>query len=796
MPVYLRLPLLIVFSITSLSNSGRKGFRSNSAIDLQAAQRAKARAQYSALARTKIQSGTASLPRPRKSPDTVVTASPERVSRTRNRTSQSQPTSRSGSPSSRLAYIYQRATDHDSPRPRRLSSGIPRSTQGSRDTSRETSPNRGSSLSRFRRGSDRPPLSPASRPVLAQKILQQSREAENALADAFNDSTEHYRSPRKSGMRSLDNHSDESETSSVCSERSFDSFKRPSDSYSWSGSQQRLSSRDLWEPSRDINEIIALCASTNWQERKDGLLSLQYYLSSEIKLTPGELKHLTEIFTRMFMDSHTKGLSVFLDTLHEVIKIHKHELHFWIYVLLQRVFLKIGTETLNSIQSKLMTTLDIIRNSFPINLLISNVYRFLIDATQTPNARVKTVVLTFLTSLCNNADAVQFVSQPPANQALQKIITYAQDTKSVEIRNAAKMCIVAMWNCNTPQVTMMLAELPKEQQDLASNVVHSHMRKSSTGSEPGSPLVLGSPKPLSPGTSPLRDGLDQEEIYRSLRKTTAEIQNYSFETLGSKLDRDRDTTSQDSGISQMSIGNDIKNDIGILEERLEDLSIKPHFNIRSGARSLPYTTVNGVTETDSNGCRSLGEIKDSEHIVTSIIENCVVDVPTPKEEKRKLLAQLIDLIKLGQTEHIKQNFKKILRILIDNLNEIDTPTQVIVLQILTAIFQSPDMKQCWCNFVELLTLRVLKAHCDEKREVVKEAETTAAAMSVCPFNTIVSTLAPLIRTSPYPSILGAIKMLTKMIETNPTEVTDEHLIQIMPGLIKVLYFLQMIDTCP
>lgn len=57
---------------------------------------------------------------------------------------------------------------------------------GSRDTSRETSPNRGSGItSRFRRGSDRPPLSPATRPVLAQKILQQSREAENALADAF-----------------------------------------------------------------------------------------------------------------------------------------------------------------------------------------------------------------------------------------------------------------------------------------------------------------------------------------------------------------------------------------------------------------------------------------------------------------------------------------------------------------------------------------------------------------------------------------------------------------------------------
>lgn len=30
-------------------------------------------------------------------------------------------------------------------------------------------------------------------------------------------------------------------------------------------------------------------------------------------------------------------------------------------------------------------------------------------------------------------------------------------------------------------------------------------------------------------------------------------------------------------------------------------------------------------------------------------------------------------------------------------------------------------------------------------------------------------------------------MLTKMIEANPKDVTDEHLKQIMPGLIKVFY---------
>ncbi|KAK9712512.1 CLASP N terminal [Popillia japonica] len=243
------------------TDSAKKGFRSNSAIDLQAAQRAKARAQYAAMARHKVTSGTASLPRPRKSPEVSSSVqSPEQSGRRRSRSSgvsHSQPTSRSGSPSARLPYMYSRCNEGDSPRPRRLSSGIPRSTTGSRDTSRETSPTRTSSMSRYRRANDRPPISPAARPVMAQKILQQSREAENALADALTfdqiDAGEHHRLKEylsRKGMRSLENHSDDSETSSVCSERSFDSYRRASDSYSWSGSQQRLSSRDVWEPCR------------------------------------------------------------------------------------------------------------------------------------------------------------------------------------------------------------------------------------------------------------------------------------------------------------------------------------------------------------------------------------------------------------------------------------------------------------------------------------------------------------------------------------------------------------------
>jgi len=63
-------------------------------------------------------------------------------------------------------------------------------------------------------------------PVMAQKMLQKSREAESALADALTfDSIDSYtRIPGNKG-----DHSDDSENSSICSERSIDGFRRASD---------------------------------------------------------------------------------------------------------------------------------------------------------------------------------------------------------------------------------------------------------------------------------------------------------------------------------------------------------------------------------------------------------------------------------------------------------------------------------------------------------------------------------------------------------------------------------------
>lgn len=91
-------------------------------------------------------------------------------------------TSRSTSPSSRL---YSMSTLRQTGTIPKKTPVIPRSLVNSR----ETSPTRNGMHQTVRRlgyprRPERPPIIP-SRPVLAQKMLQQSREAETALADAL-----------------------------------------------------------------------------------------------------------------------------------------------------------------------------------------------------------------------------------------------------------------------------------------------------------------------------------------------------------------------------------------------------------------------------------------------------------------------------------------------------------------------------------------------------------------------------------------------------------------------------------
>ncbi|XP_022240538.1 CLIP-associating protein 1-B-like isoform X6 [Limulus polyphemus] len=513
--------------------------------------------------------------------DNTLTAltSPERLGRSRAKgASQSQPSSRSGSPSSRLSYnTYQEAGS--SGRVRRKS-GIPMAT----GTSRETSPTRSLHGGHERRLSgsyrSRPFLGAGERhhpttiitsaPVMAEKILQQSKEAESAMADALVSDGVNYdpyiRISSRRRFSAFDDQSDESETSSVCSDRSFSSY----------------GGRHI----DDVPEIIYNLGSIHWSERKEGLIGLCALLRSSRMLSLEELKRVTDIFTKMFMDPHTKVFTLFLDALHELIHVHQLDLHGWLYILLTRLFVKSGTDTVTSVQTKIKKTLDLIRDSFPSDDLFHIIIRFLNDPTQTPNNKVKMTVLHFLHSLLRIMDPNEFSSSShETKQAITKIISWTADPKNNDLRKFAQDVIIGLFNVNTPEFSMLLNQLSKSYQDSAFKLLSSRRRGSMDSNSafnmrsPPSPITatLHSPNTAArynrsrSGTPQDHllsyedtESLNPEEIYNSLKMTSAEIQKYSLDTyekdFNSKDGRQkikdawiRDSVSQDSGISQSSV---------------------------------------------------------------------------------------------------------------------------------------------------------------------------------------------------------------------------------------------------
>eukprot|EP00092_Neocalanus_flemingeri_P004447 GFUD01004782.1.p1 GENE.GFUD01004782.1~~GFUD01004782.1.p1 ORF type:complete len:1502 (+),score=448.94 GFUD01004782.1:193-4698(+) len=778
---------------SSLSNGSPRHTppgRSNSAIDATAARRASVRQQYSQRGRL------GQIARPRKSSEAgpgggLPSGTPDRNGRPRSRAggvSQSQPGSRSASPSSIKSYhtyLDNPSTPYSSATVGRASarkrSGIPRST----GTSREASPNRyGLTPGRGARGvgvgSARPPI----KPLITEKILRQSREAESALADAL-------KSPRKRStglaIEGFDN-SDESETSSLCSEKSFDYGRgRPSD---------------------DITDIIANCASTHWADRKDGLIGLMSYFREGRMLSGSELRRVTDIFTKMFMDAHTKVFALFLETLCELVSSHKADLYDWLYILLTRLLNKLGADLLGSVVQKINRTLDVVRESFSYEEQLAVIFKFLVDQTQTPNSKVKLATLQYLKSLVTLVESADIPINKDSEMALAKIITWTSEPKSGDIRRAAHQALVSMFNTHTPQMTQIVAKLPQVYQDNAAELLDKHLLPGESPLKPAGPSPM-KPRSLQPQPNTNRprqsphkaldpddsENMNPDEVNKSLRLTANAIQNYSFD----KVDKLSDISipnwdladEKDSGISQVSADG-----LGIagLEEKLAMMDI--HSGLEGVGRVASGRGTRGPQAMDdmlygnsdniSQGDRASRDKSEDKTLVQDMITTLqAVKVGGQSMERRQCMSQLIRMSRSGSTSGLNEHFRTVLRVLLENLEDSEGSTRALVFGVLTEMLKQESLQSGFHGFTELVILKVLQAHKDQEKDVVRAAESCAATMAgVLPAEMVVRVLNPIVKTGDFPVNQAAIKMLTKLVEKQTPESVEVHLAEMMPGLLK------------
>ncbi|XP_044108739.1 CLIP-associating protein 2 isoform X31 [Neovison vison] len=764
-------------------------------------------------------------------------------SRGRSRTkmvSQSQPGSRSGSPGrvltttalSTVSSGVQRVLVNSASAPKRSkiprsqgcsreaspsrlsvarSSRIPRpsvsqgcSREASRESSRDTSPVR--SFQPLGPGYGISQSSRLSSSVSAMRVLNTGSDVEEAVADAL-------KKPARRRYESYGMHSDDdanSDASSACSERSYSSRNGSIPTY--------------MRQTEDVAEVLNRCASSNWSERKEGLLGLQNLLKNQRTLSRVELKRLCEIFTRMFADPHGKRVfSMFLETLVDFIQVHKDDLQDWLFVLLTQLLKKMGADLLGSVQAKVQKALDVTRESFPNDLQFNILMRFTVDQTQTPSLKVKVAILKYIETLAKQMDPGDFINSSETRLAVSRVITWTTEPKSSDVRKAAQSVLISLFELNTPEFTMLLGALPKTFQDGATKLLHNHLRNTGNGTQGsmGSPLTRPTPRSpanwSSPLTSPTNtsqntlspsafdydtENMNSEDIYSSLRGVTEAIQNFSFrsqEDMNEPLKRDSKKDDSDSmcggpGMPDPRAGGDATDSSQTALDNKASLlhSMPPHSSPRARDYN-PYNYSDSISPFNKSALKEAMFDDDADQFPddlsldhSDLVAELLKELSNHNERVEERKIALYELMKLTQEESFSvwdEHFKTILLLLLETLGDKEPTIRALALKVLREILRHQPAR--FKNYAELTVMKTLEAHKDPHKEVVRSAEEAASvlATSISPEQCI-KVLCPIIQTADYPINLAAIKMQTKVIERVSKETLNLLLPEIMPGLIQ------------
>ncbi|XP_063114989.1 CLIP-associating protein 1 isoform X46 [Cavia porcellus] len=686
-------------------------------------------------------------------------------------------------------------------------SKIPRS-QG---CSRETSPNR---IGPDRFGLSQPGRIPGS--VNAMRALSTSTDLEAAVADALllGDARSKKKPVRRRyepyGMYSDDDAN--SDASSVCSERSYGSRNGGIPHY--------------LRQTEDVAEVLNHCASSNWSERKEGLLGLQNLLKSQRTLSRVELKRLCEIFTRMFADPHSKVFSMFLETLVDFIIIHKDDLQDWLFVLLTQLLKKMGADLLGSVQAKVQKALDVTRDSFPFDQQFNILMRFIVDQTQTPNLKVKVAILKYIESLARQMDPTDFVNSSETRLAVSRIITWTTEPKSSDVRKAAQIVLISLFELNTPEFTMLLGALPKTFQDGATKLLHNHLKNSSNTSV-GSPSNTIGRTPsrhpssrTSPLTSPTNcshgglspsmldydtENLNSEEIYSSLRGVTEAIEKFRFrsqEDLNEPIKRDGkkdfDIVSRDGGAASPATegrgSNEMEGGRTALDNKTSLLNTQPP-RAFPGPRARdynPYPYSDTINTYDKTALKEamfdddMEQLRDVPIDHSDLVADLLKELSNHNERVEERKGALLELLKITREDSLgvwEEHFKTILLLLLETLGDKDYSIRALALRVLREILRNQPAR--FKNYAELTIMKTLEAHKDSHKEVVRAAEEAAStlASSIHPEQCI-KVLCPIIQTADYPINLAAIKMQTKVVERIAKDSLLQLLADIIPGLLQ------------
>ena len=600
----------------------------------------------------------------------------------------------------------------------------------SRNSSRESSPGRRSNY-----GDRHTSINKASSRNLLSRQISNTPDYERVFKSKLGRTTKRW-----------DDSDEASETSSICSERSFSS------------------SIGGIRVTEDMNEAITFLSSTQWSERRDGLENIKGMMDKGRTFNRQELKRLCEIFGRLFGDQHTKVFSLFLDVLNTFIAVYREHLRDWLFVLLTRLLMKQGSENLSTVNRKILMCLETVRTSFALDIQLKTLLTFVKDnSMQTCNYKVKIAVLNYLQVLFTHMKSEDVRVSDDLKYAVCRIMTMTADPKYVDVRRTATATFVALYNLNAPECTFLLQQLPKNIYQAAMDLLHTHLKSVDSEASPKSKAFTNSFNieymskasylndyvnnigNVSEGSS-ANSGAQFSHVIKDIENLNLNS-NYHY----NKLSKNDEILSKDSGVQS---NGDIDSD--------SDGAMTTS-STTSNSTALPLPNLNGIVAVLSNNA-----------------------LPLSSADKYRAMKELTELIKAGNRPECKwnENFKTVLFCLFNHLdqsvtnsavtsnNEDTTGLAVQTLQALRELLQFQYKE--FANYIELTLMKLIDKYRDqapcELSKLVEECIYTAARC--LPPEPCARVLKPLIESADYPKNLIAIKMLQKTIQQMSVDVCN------------------------
>ncbi|XP_016089744.1 CLIP-associating protein 1-like [Sinocyclocheilus grahami] len=447
--------------------------------------------------------------------------------------------------------------------------------------------------------------------------------------------------------------------------------------------------------------------------------------------------------------------------------------------------------------------------------------------------KVKVAILKYIESLARQMDPSDFVNSSETRLAVSRIITWTTDPKSSDVRKAAQMVLIALFELNTPEFTMLLGALPKTFQDGATKLLHNHLKNSSNAAtvsqaSPSGSSIVGRTPPRhpvtrsSPLTSPTNgshggmspsmleydtENMNSEEIFSSLRGVTEAIQSFSFRSQEGILEPIKHDGKRDD-----TTGVDPRLSAGVMEGGRTALDNKtsllntPSPRSFSGPWAREYNQYNYSDSISAYEKGALAVLDDVEHVRDGRPQDCgenkilhpkgfsagprqhlemigdlLKELSNHSERVEERRAALLELLKVTRDDSLavwEEHFKTMLLLLLETLGDRDHTIRALALRVLKEIMRSQPAR--FKNYAELTIMKTLEAHKDCHKEVVRAAEETASTLAGSIHSEqCIKVLCPIIQTADYPINLAAIKMQTKVIE----RILQDSLIQLLPDII-------------